>query len=116
MPDTLMFGIDELNDIQGRMAAGETDGAERSNENALENASLYLSTIVYYGPKDWTAWVNGKPISPNDEFSAFKVTAIGPSFIELLVPLSAQGMRPIRLSPNQSFITKSGAIVEGPWQ
>ncbi len=113
IPETLMFSIDELNEIQSRASSG---AAGDRNVAAIESASLYLSTILYYGPKDWTAWVNGVPISPKEELGSFKITDIGPNFVELLVPLSAQGMRPVRLSPNQSFVVKSGAVVEGQWQ
>jgi len=114
IPATIMFSIDELNEIQSRVATTGDDGAS-GNPDAIEKASLYLSTIVYYGPKDWTIWVNGLPISPGQDFQSFRITDIGPRFVELLVPLSAQGMRPVRLEPNQSFIVKSGAVVEGPW-
>jgi len=121
IPATLMFTIDELNDIQGRMASGQQEGEDgmaegRGASNKIEDASLYLSTIVYYGPEDWTIWVNGKPIGPSQDFTDFKVTDIGPRYVELLVPLSAQGMRPVRLEPNQTFISKSGAVVEGAWK
>jgi len=115
IPSTLMFGIDELNDIQGRMASSGSDSEENGGAQ-IENATLYLSTILYFGPRDWTIWVNGKPIGPRDEFSEFQVTNIGPRFVEMLVPLSAQGMRPVRLEPNQTFITKSGSVVEGAWK
>ena len=117
IPSTLMFSIDELNDIQSRAASvnsADSDGADKGD--AIENATLYLSTIVYYGPQSWTIWVNGKPISPGEEFKSFQITDIGPRFVELLVPLSAQGMRPVRLEPNQTFVAKSGAVVEGPWK
>jgi hypothetical protein len=107
-----MFATDEFNDIQGRINSGETTDTNQGKQ-AIEDATLYLSTIVYYGPKDWTIWVNGVPISPKQEFQAFQVTQIEPDFVELLVPLSAQGMRPIRLSPNQTFITKTGTVIEG---
>jgi hypothetical protein len=115
LPSTLMFSIDELNDIQSRIASDEAEEGEAGASDKIENATLYLSTILYYGPKDWTIWVNGKPIGPADEFPEFQVTDIGSRFVELLVPLSAQGMRPVRLEPNQTFIAKSGAVVEGAW-
>jgi len=114
IPASMMFSIDELNEIRSR-AASQDESATRGNPDAIEKASLYLSTIVYYGPKEWTIWVNGLPISPGQDFQSFQITDIGPRFVELLVPLSAQGMRPVRLEPNQSFIVKSGAVVEGPW-
>jgi hypothetical protein len=116
IPLTLMFSIDEINDIQSRAASVQADGsAERGNNNAIENASLFLSTILYSGPQDWTIWINGKPIGPQQDFEEFSVTDIGPRFVELLVPLSAQGMRPVRLEPNQTFLTRSGTVVEGAW-
>ncbi len=110
--ESLMFTVDEYNEVQGRMASGditETNGGKQ----AIEDATLYLSTIVYYGPKDWTIWVNDVPIGPNQDFQAFQVTDIDADSVQLLVPLSAQGMRPVRLAPNQTFITKTGVVVEG---
>ncbi len=117
VPDTLMFTIDEMNDIQSRVAAGgQADGERGGSTEAIENATLYLSTILYYGPQSWTIWINGRPISPGQDFQAFQVTDINAHSVELLVPLSAQGMRPVRLSPNQTFVTRTGAVVEGPWK
>jgi hypothetical protein len=116
IPDTLMFDIDEYNEIQSRMASAGDAAAQRGDQSSIENASLYLSTIIYYGPKEWTIWVNGVPISPDQDFQSFTVADIGPDFVELLVPLSAQGMAPVKLSPNQTFIVRSGAVVEGQWR
>ena len=113
-PDTLMFSIDDLNEIQSRIAG--SGSSEENDDSAIEEASLYLSTILYYGRDDWTAWINGVPISPGESFQSFTVTDIGPSYVELLVPLSAQGMRPVRLAPNQTFVTDTGTVVEGRWE
>ncbi len=117
LPDTLMFSIDEVNEIQSRVAAGsqKAGGGEGSAEG-IENATLYLSTILYFGPENWTIWINGRPIGPRQDFQEFKVTAIDAMSVELVVPLSAQGMRPVRLSPNQTFVAKTGDIIEGPWE
>lgn len=113
-PDTLMFTIGELTEIRSRMDAGlMSKGGEKGASEAIENATLYLSTILYSSPNEWTIWVNGTPIVPNQDFNSFRVTGIGPDYVELVVPLSAQGMRPVRLSPNQTFIARSGAVVEG---
>jgi hypothetical protein len=112
VPDTLMFTIDELNEIQTHAVGVNPEDAEKE-VSGIESATLYLSTILYFSPTDWTIWVNGVPISPDQEFKAFKVTQITPSYVELLIPLSAQGMRPIRLGPNQTFVTRSGIVVEG---
>jgi hypothetical protein len=110
--ESIMFTVDEYTEIQSRIASGGVT-AQNEGKQAIEDATLYLSTIVYYGPKDWMIWVNGVPIGPTQDFQAFQVTEIDPNSVELLVPLSAQGMRPVRLSPNQTFITKTGTVVEG---
>ena len=118
VPETIMFSIDELTEVRSRAATvtQTKEAAKRDDSQAIENAKLYLSTILYYGPNDWTIWVNGKPITAGQEFQAFQITDIKPSYVELTVPLSAQGMRPVRLSPNQTYIVASGTVVEGPWQ
>ncbi|MCC6914374.1 MAG: hypothetical protein IT566_11785 [Rhodospirillaceae bacterium] len=118
-PETLMFSIDELAEIRNRMVTGSSANAERNGgrgHDPIEDATLYLSTILYYGPDEWTIWINGVPIGPKQELNSFEVTQISTNYVDLLVPLSAQGMRPVRLSPNQTFVTKSGAVVEGPWK
>jgi hypothetical protein len=113
--ESLMFNTDELNEIRGRIASGGETNTDSSRQ-VIEDASLYLSTIVYSNPKEWTIWVNGVPIGPDQEFKSFQVTEINSNFVQLLVPLSAQGMRPVRLSPNQTYITKTGAVIEGQFK
>jgi hypothetical protein len=110
--ETMMFSIDEFNEIQARLAGAGGDAKNRM-DTGIEKADLYLSSILYSGPKDWTIWINGRRIGPNDEFQALQVTAITPNYVELLIPLSAQGMRPVHLGPNQTFIARTGAVVEG---
>ncbi|MBL8630202.1 MAG: hypothetical protein JNM81_11265 [Rhodospirillaceae bacterium] len=111
VPDTLMFTIDELNEIKARIAGG--DVTKEAREQQAGNQPLYLNSIMYYGPQDWTIWINGTPIGPNQDFQSFQVTNITPRYVELLIPLSVQGMRPVRLEPNQTFISESGIVVEG---
>lgn len=114
VPDTLMFTIDELQEIQSRIADG-TVTEEVVRAEAIEEANLFLSSILYFGPKDWTIWVNGVPIGPNHEVDSFEVFNIDATHVEMIVPLSATGMRPVRLEPNQTFISQTGVILEGQW-
>ncbi|MDX2223251.1 MAG: hypothetical protein SFV21_10905 [Rhodospirillaceae bacterium] len=114
VPDTLMFTIDELNEIKDRISSGSVN-EDRAGSDIFNDPTLFLGSILYYGPKEWVIWVNGVPVGPDDEFQSFQVTDITPQYVQLLVPLSAQGMRPVRLEPNQTFITESGVIVEGPF-
>ncbi len=111
VPDTLMFDVDEFNEIKARIAGG--DVTKETREQAAGNQPLYLGSIMYYGPKDWTIWINGLPVGPNQDFQTFQITEITPRYVELLVPLSVQGMRPVRLEPNQTFIAESGIVIEG---
>lgn len=111
VPDTLMFTIDEYNDIKDRQAGNVV--TDEANQSGAAAETIFLGSIMYYGPKDWTIWINGSPVGPNQDFQAFQVTEITPRYVELLVPLSVQGMRPIHLEPNQTFISSSGIIVEG---
>ena len=114
-PDSLMFTPDEFTDIQTRLNGPGGDASEGGTHQAIEDATLYLSTILYAGPHDWTIWINGAPVSANQGFQAFQVTEITPNSVDLLVPLSAQGMRPVHLQPNQTFVTKTGVVVEGKY-
>lgn len=114
VPDTLMFTIDELNDIQSRIAGGDVTEEVLKTE-AIEQANLFLSSILYFGPEAWTIWINGIPIGPNVEVDSFEVVDIDSSQVEMIIPLSAAGMRPVRLEPNQTFISQTGVILEGQW-
>lgn len=114
VPDTLMFTIDELQEIQSRIADGAVT-EEVVRTEAIEEANLFLSSILYFGPRDWTIWVNGVPIGPNQEVDSFEVFNIDSSHVEMVVPLSASGMRPVRLEPNQTFISQTGVVLEGRW-
>ncbi|MCB2108599.1 MAG: hypothetical protein KDE14_12910 [Rhodobacteraceae bacterium] len=113
VPDTIMFTIDELNEIKDRISTGAIDTEQSNGPQSFDQPTLYLQSILYYGPDEWTIWVNGVPVGPKEEFQTFQVTDITPRYVQLLVPLSAQGMRPVRLEPNQTFITESGIIIEG---
>jgi|GEM_PF-1209438 len=114
VPDTLMFTIDELNEIQSRIAGGGLT-EEVIRTEAIEQANLFLSSILYFGPREWTIWVNGLPIGPDEEVDSFEVVDIDSSHVEMIIPLSATGMRPVRLEPNQTFISQTGLVLEGQW-
>lgn len=114
VPDTLMFTIDELNEIQSRIAGGDVTEEVLKTE-AIEQANLFLSSILYFGPDAWTIWVNGVPIGPDVEVDSFEVVDINSSQVEMIIPLSAAGMRPVLLEPNQTFISQTGVILEGQW-
>ena len=94
-------------------AGGVTEEVMRTE--AIEQANLFLSSILYFGPREWTIWVNGLPIGPGEDVDSFEVVDIDSSHVEMIVPLSATGMRPVRLEPNQTFISQTGLVLEGQW-
>jgi hypothetical protein len=110
IPETLMFTVDEYNDIQSHLSV---QADNRRDSNKIEQASLYLSSILYTSPTDWTVWINGVPIGPKDDLQDFHIISTSSNAVELLVPLSALGMHPIKLGPNQTFVARSGVVVEG---
>ena len=112
VPDTVMFSIDELTEIQTRQQGGQISGIEYRS-GAIEDANLFLSSIVYFGSDEWTFWINGVAITPSFKVDTFEVVNISPTHVELIVPLSAAGVRPVHLQPNQTFIGESGRVVEG---
>jgi len=112
IPDTLMFTIDELNELQTRQAGGQVTGLQYRS-GAIEDANLYLYSILYFTEEEWMFWVNGVAITPDFQVDTFEVVTIAPDHIELIVPLSAAGDRPVRLEPNQTFIGENGRVVEG---
>ena len=112
VPDTIMFTIDELNEVQTRESGGQITGIQYRS-GAIEDANLYLSSILFFDEREWMFWINGVAITPTFQVDTFEVVSIQPSHVELIVPLSAAGVRPVRLEPNQTFIGESGRVVEG---
>ena len=112
LPDTLMFTIDELNEIQTRRSGGETTSLQYRS-GAIEDANLFLSTIVFFSAEEWSFWLNGVRVAPGIRFDTFDVVNVAPDHIEIIVPLSAAGVRPVRIEPNQTFIGDNGRVVEG---
>lgn len=115
VPDTIMFTVDELNEIQGRIAGGASGGQDNTGGNVDENTNLYLSAIMYFASDDWKIWVNGHQVGPESDLQMFEVVEITPDYVDLIVPLSAMGMRPIRIEPNQTFMARQGVVIEGRW-
>jgi len=104
--------------------------------------SLYLGSIVYYSPGNWSVWINGKKLvnARNGEKNEFYITRISRSEIELVwKPASllntpalwkqltdngknplpnitideSKGIITLRMHPNQTFLPRSLAIREG---
>ena len=75
---------------------------------------LYLAAIVYFGPDSWSFWLNGTRITPDSGLAMVDVVSVSREAVELaLHVVSDQPAVPVRLRPNQSFIARSGEILEG---
>jgi hypothetical protein len=115
---------------------------DASKETILPLPNLYLGSIVYYSPSNWSVWLNGKKLlnRNNQPSNEFYIDRISPSEIELLwTPpslldtvetwrrLTEDGAHPpegvavdaekgritLHMRPNQTFLPKSLAIREG---
>ena len=104
-PDLLMFTVDEINDIQAHWPA-----AELIAKPAARSRSGRCNALPFHDPlcrAERLDDMDQRRSHTNQGFQAFQVTEISPTSVELLVPLSAQGVRPVRLQPNQTFVTKT---------
>jgi len=128
---------DFLNGLLDTLKHDETPGAA-----PLPLPNLYLGSIVYYSPANWSVWINGKKLvnRSNQESNEFFVIRISRSEVELVwrpsslldTPetwrqLTDDGAHPLpgievdaekgkitlQLHPNQTFLSKSLAIREG---
>lgn len=43
--------------------------APGENQRTIELPAVYLGSIIYENPKDWTIWLNGKRLRPGEELS-----------------------------------------------
>ena len=127
-----------LNSIKTQTPA--TVAVQNDEPPSLPN--LYLGSIVYYSPGNWSIWINGKKLVNryNNANHEFHVTRIARSQVEMVwkpvslgdMPLLIKermaakeaidrhitvdlqkGTITLQLKPNQTFLPKSLAIREG---
>jgi hypothetical protein len=85
---------------------------------------IHLGAVFYYGPNDWTVWINGEKWTPQIRRPELSIIDLRPlqnsprqeKGLELLVQLprpSPTGAQVIALKPYQTWQAATGKIVEG---
>ncbi len=118
-PPSLMFTPEQIEAVRAALAGrqGGDGGAVdiTAEDGAAEKAppppDLHLSSLVYLSPDEWTAWVNGRPVTPGAATQHFLVDRVAPGRVDLILTEPA-GKR-VRLEPHQTYRRDIGAVVEG---
>lgn len=77
-------------------------------------ATLYLSAIVYIGPKTWTIWLNGVRVTPDMRIGGIDIVSVGRDAVRFKMRVLTN--RPpvsVRLRPNQTFVAATREVIEG---
>ena len=77
-------------------------------------ATLYLSAIVYIGPKTWTIWLNGVRVTPDMRIGGIDIVSVGRDAVRLEMRVLTNRPRvSVRLRPNQTFVAATREVIEG---
>jgi hypothetical protein len=76
---------------------------------------IRLGAVLYYGPEDWTLWLQGEKWTPGTSRDDLQVLEVTASFVRLSWK-EEDGASPIEFSlkPNQSFQIATRKVIAGP--
>jgi len=76
---------------------------------------IHCGAIFYYGPKDWTVWLQGKKWTPETSRDDLQILEVTASDVRLLWH-GEDGASPVAFSlkPNQSFQIATRKVIAGP--
>ncbi|MDD4615829.1 MAG: hypothetical protein PHW76_01750 [Alphaproteobacteria bacterium] len=73
---------------------------------------LHLGAVLYYGPEDWTLWLQGEKWTPSTRREGIKILEVGESAVRILwtnpednAPLE------VTLHPNEAYQIATGKII-----
>jgi|GEM_PF-5184319 len=67
--------------------------------------SITLGAILFYGPGNWTVWLQGEKWTPSTRRSEIKILGVAPDHVRLSVESKDKATRKeIRLSPHQTYV------------
>ena len=119
LPATLMLSLEDMLRIEHAIAAGPRARRNETTDDGADAARfrlrtpLYLSGVIYDGPRSWTIWINDQAITPQTDLTEFQIVAVGPNMVQLAIPWGAEGTRDVRLYPHQTFLPFAATVVEG---
>lgn len=105
---SLLFTATEVALIEEALRAAAAEAP------AAGPGALYLSGILYLGPRAWTVWLNGERVTPDRWPEHVEGLTVERDSIEVKLGFT-DGRSPvsIRLRPNQTYIVATGEVVEG---
>jgi hypothetical protein len=81
---------------------------------APAHSDIHLGAVMYYGPGDWTLWLQGERWTPMTQHGDLRVLEVEPGEVRLaLVTAPDMPPREITLHSNQTYEVATGKIVEG---
>lgn len=90
---------------------GEADGEAEPPPPLMP---VYLAALFYFGPDNWSFWLDGERFSPGDPQAGFEVIRVTPGAVTLnWNPADREADFTFTLSPRQSFDPARGEVVEG---
>ncbi len=84
---------------------------ETAGQDSFHQATTRLDAIVYYGPGQWQAWIDGRGFGPNTRDATLTILAVSPETVRFKQRLGTQA-REIALAPHQVYLWAENKIVE----
>ncbi len=111
---SLFFTAEEVQAIKASETATPYE-VDHAQANDGMPRTIYLDAVMYYGPEDWTLWLQGERWTPHTRRSGLDVVSVLPSGD---VRLSLQDTpnaapRVITLRAHQAYNFATGKISEG---
>jgi hypothetical protein len=75
---------------------------------------IHLGAVMYYGPKDWTLWIQGEKWTPETSRDDLHVLAVTANEVHLSWRGEDGVTREIALAPNESYQISTGKIISAP--
>lgn len=103
---SLFFTEEESRAIRELTATAKT---ERRTTNGI-----HLGAVIYYGPEDWTLWLQNQRWTPETDRPDMHIVSVEPNRVHVSWARSAnETPRDIVLRPYQTYQIGSGRITEG---
>ncbi len=79
-----------------------------------DGSGIHLGAVIYYGPENWTLWLQGAKWTPATDRPDLHVVSVTPSNVQLSWQRNAKApLQEITLHPYQTYHIMSGRVVEG---
>lgn len=107
-PSSLFFTEDEMRQIEEHVQKKPHVFAP------IGKHQLHLGTILFYGPSNWSIWLQNEKWTPETSKPHLRVIEVTADYVKLrVIPFDGQAPIEATLRPHQSLNLLTGAIAEG---